>query len=217
MKWVDGAWPGESMTLSSGAFRSDENGLLWLRTSTDYPPPRFCLTLNIGEKPMEPNPTKLSQILETETDPKYRLSAKACQGILNRAERRGKELPSELKAALMEQAAMERQDTDTGNPESNLSEQKERTGQAAHQTSCANLTEEALTENLLAAAAKKKMETAQSAYKETVSTAQTPQDVTEPDGGGGVVTLLTQSTDPQLSVSRNEQASPGGQWNPYPD
>ena len=33
MKWVDGAWPGESMTLSSGVYRSDENGLLWLQTS----------------------------------------------------------------------------------------------------------------------------------------------------------------------------------------
>ena len=33
------------------------------------------------------------------------MSAKACQGILNRAERRGKELPPELKAALIEQSA----------------------------------------------------------------------------------------------------------------
>lgn len=103
MNWVDGAWPGESTMLSSGAFRSDANGLLWLRTSTDSQPQRYYLTLNIGEKPREPNPTKLSQILETEADPKYRLSAKACQGILNRAERRGKELPRELKEALEEQ------------------------------------------------------------------------------------------------------------------
>ena len=36
-------------------------------------------------------------------DPKYRLSARACQGIINRAERRGKELPKELKEALEEQ------------------------------------------------------------------------------------------------------------------
>ena len=61
------------------------------------------MTLNIGEKPREPNPTKLSQILETEADPKYRLSSRACRGILNRAERRGKELPRELKEALEEQ------------------------------------------------------------------------------------------------------------------
>ena len=42
----------------------------------------------------------LSQILEVNPHPKYSLSAKACQGILNRAERRGKELPQALKIAL---------------------------------------------------------------------------------------------------------------------
>ena len=104
MSWEDGAWPGESMTLSSGAFRSDESGLLWLRTSTYSQPPKYCLTLNIGEKPREPNPTKLSQVLEQNPDPKYNLSATACQGILRRAEKRGKELPPELKAALTAQS-----------------------------------------------------------------------------------------------------------------
>ena len=103
-----GAWPGASTTLSSGVCRSDENGLLWLRTSEDSQPRRYCLTLNTGEKPREPNPTKLSQVLERETDPKYRLSPTACLGILNRAERRGKELPKELKEALMEQISQER-------------------------------------------------------------------------------------------------------------
>lgn len=87
------------MTLNTTAFRSDESGLLWLRISTDSQPQKFCLTLNIGEKPRIENPSKLSEILE-EADEKYRLSSKACQGILNRAERRGKELPLELKAAL---------------------------------------------------------------------------------------------------------------------
>lgn len=103
-RWVDGAWPGLSTTLSSGAFRKDANGLLWLRISEDLPHPPYYLTLNIGEKPREPMPTKLSQILEEDADPKYRLSARACQGILNRAERRGKELPAELKKALEEQS-----------------------------------------------------------------------------------------------------------------
>jgi hypothetical protein len=37
---------------------------------------------------------------------RYWLSAKACQGILNRAERRGKELPPELKAALVAQSTV---------------------------------------------------------------------------------------------------------------
>ena len=86
-------------------------------------------THSFGESPKEENASRLSQILEDCPLPKYSLSAKACQGILNRAERRGKELPPELKAALI----------------------------------------------------------AQSAYKETESTAQTPQDATDADGAGGVL------------------------------
>ncbi len=44
----------------------------------------------------------LSSVLETETIPReYFLSRKACAGILRRAERRGKELPPALRAALM--------------------------------------------------------------------------------------------------------------------
>ena len=34
----------------------------------------------------------------------HNLSAKACQGILNRAERRGKKLPEMLEAALIRQS-----------------------------------------------------------------------------------------------------------------
>jgi hypothetical protein len=43
----------------------------------------------------------LSDVLETgPVPPKFSLSAKACSGILRRAERRGKALPPMLKAAL---------------------------------------------------------------------------------------------------------------------
>lgn len=49
--------------------------------------------------------SRLSQILEVCPPPKYSLSAKACRGILTRAEKRGKELPAELKAALVAQSA----------------------------------------------------------------------------------------------------------------
>lgn len=42
----------------------------------------------------------LSQILEANAPEKYYLSARACEGILRRAERRGKELPQMLKNAL---------------------------------------------------------------------------------------------------------------------
>ena len=48
--------------------------------------------------------SRLLQILEDIVPPKYYLSAKACQGILNRAKRRGKELPEMLRIALEQQA-----------------------------------------------------------------------------------------------------------------
>ena len=59
---------------------------------------------SFGESPKEENASLLSQILVDEAHPKYSLSAKACQGILNRATRRGKELPEILKKALEAQA-----------------------------------------------------------------------------------------------------------------
>ena len=68
-------------------------------------------THSFGESPSEESASRLSQILEDCPLPKYSLSARACQGILNRAERRGKELPPELKAALIAQSA-----TDGSNP-----------------------------------------------------------------------------------------------------
>ena len=61
-------------------------------------------THSFGESPNEENASRLSQILEACPHLKYSLSAKACEGILRRAERRGKELPPELKAALVAQA-----------------------------------------------------------------------------------------------------------------
>ncbi len=60
---------------------------------------------SFGESPREENVSRLSQILEDSAHPKYSLSARACQGILNRAERRGKELPPELMEALIAQSA----------------------------------------------------------------------------------------------------------------
>ena len=61
-------------------------------------------TRSFGESPSEENASRLSQILEDCPLPKYSLSAKACDGILRRAEKRGKELPAELKAALEAQS-----------------------------------------------------------------------------------------------------------------
>lgn len=77
-------------------------------------------TLRTGEKPSETavqemlsvwgphsvaEESRLSQILEDNPQEKYSLSAKACQGILRRAERRGKDLPKLLKAVLLSQSA----------------------------------------------------------------------------------------------------------------
>ena len=77
------------------------------------------MTLRTGEKPSETavqemlsvwgphsvaEESRLSQILEETPHPKYNLTAKACQGILRRAERRGKNLPERLKAVLIRQS-----------------------------------------------------------------------------------------------------------------
>ena len=104
--WENGNFQslGGCTIVSGGEFLNAEDGLLWLPISTDSQPDRLCLTLNIGEKPREIQHTKLSDLLETKTDPKYDLSAKACLGILNRARKRGKPLPKELENALIAQS-----------------------------------------------------------------------------------------------------------------
>ena len=65
---------------------------------------------SFGECPSEENVSRLSAILEECPHPKYSLSAKACQGILNRAERRGKKLPEQLETALQFQSTTKQQD-----------------------------------------------------------------------------------------------------------
>lgn len=60
---------------------------------------------SFGESPKDGVESHLSQILEENAHPKYYLSAKACQGILRRAENRGKKLPPILKTALIAQSA----------------------------------------------------------------------------------------------------------------
>ena len=63
-----------------------------------------CMTRNFGEYPSVAAESRLSQILEAAPPTKYCLSAKACQGILTRAQRRGKELPTALRDALIRQS-----------------------------------------------------------------------------------------------------------------
>ena len=63
-----------------------------------------CTTPNISEQHSDAGTCSLSLILEENAPDKYFLSPKACEGILNRAERRGKHLPPLLQAALEEQS-----------------------------------------------------------------------------------------------------------------
>ena len=103
--WMVGVLPGRSTMLSGGVFLNEENESVYSLTSTDTQQPTYYLLLNTGEKPRETNQTLLSDILEKDAEylPKYALSAKACQGILNRANRRGKKLPEILQKALENQ------------------------------------------------------------------------------------------------------------------
>lgn len=63
-------------------------------------------TLNTGESPSAAVVSSLSQILEDSPRLKYYLSRTACLGILRRSEKRGKELPPQLREALMLQAGI---------------------------------------------------------------------------------------------------------------
>lgn len=56
--------------------------------------------LNTSDSPNDASACSLWQVLEKEASPKYFLSAKACKGILNRAEKRNKVLPATLREAL---------------------------------------------------------------------------------------------------------------------
>ena len=66
-----------------------------------------CLTLNTSESPNVAVECSLSRVLETTGShlAKYSLSAKACEGILRRASRRGKSLPPMLERALRNQCS----------------------------------------------------------------------------------------------------------------
>ena len=72
-------------------------------------------TLNTSEHPSDGVASSLSDILETGDVPRrFFLSARACKGILRRAEKRGKDLPEALRLALAAVADSERTLTVTG-------------------------------------------------------------------------------------------------------
>ena len=64
--------------------------------------PGACWTPNTGACPKDAKESSLSQILEVNAPEKYSLSARACLGILKRAEKRGKKIPALLWEALVE-------------------------------------------------------------------------------------------------------------------
>ena len=88
------------LCLTKGEVNPAASTMNWAdgRLLGEYTMPSF------GESPKEENASRLSQILEDCPPPKYSLSARACVGILNRANKRGKALPPELKEALERQA-----------------------------------------------------------------------------------------------------------------
>lgn len=81
---TDGALLGKYQTYKTTDSHNEGKELLFCATSMDWKQERSCL----------------SNILQDEVDDRYYLSARACQGILNRAEQRGKPLPAILRKAL---------------------------------------------------------------------------------------------------------------------
>ena len=92
------------MTLNTMASPSEGSASVSWLTTPDLLRLGFCLTLNFSDCPRTVNRVKLTESLEEHVDPKFNLSVLACRGILNRANRRGKDLPKELNAALTEQS-----------------------------------------------------------------------------------------------------------------
>lgn len=89
-------------------FRKTDGPMPTVISETDGALRTELLTLNTGESPSVVVESTLSQILEANVPDKYYLSAKACEGILRRAERRGKQLPQMLKDALEQMIERER-------------------------------------------------------------------------------------------------------------
>jgi hypothetical protein len=68
------------------------------------------LTLKASDLPSDASVCLLSEVLEHHVDARYYLSPKACNGILNRAKKRGKTVPEALRQAL-EAMASAQEDT----------------------------------------------------------------------------------------------------------
>ena len=98
-KWLGYDWTYRAMDGETPVWPQDRrdwsNGAFWMRNGSEWMDSRWP-SRNNGDV------CSLSAILETgDVDRRYFLSAKAAAGILRRAERRGKELPPALRAALI--------------------------------------------------------------------------------------------------------------------
>ena len=106
---------GESSMLNIGEFLKGDEGFALSQILMGIQQPKSYLTkINNTDAPSEEIVTHLSEILEQNPDQKYNLSPKACQGILNRAERRGKQLPQMLKEALEQVILLSHTKTEKG-------------------------------------------------------------------------------------------------------
>ena len=90
-------------------FQKQAGHMLTVIVETDGALLTEFLTLNTGESPSVAVESTLSSILQADVPERYYLSAKACEGILRRAERRGKELPPMLKIALENMIEIEKE------------------------------------------------------------------------------------------------------------
>lgn len=130
---TDGVSLGEHMMHNTGEFRKDEREFVFSLISGGVQQERYCL--NCSEKPLMEKKVRLSDILEESANPKYNLSAKACQGILRRANVRGKKLPEVLERALIAQSHFKNEPEKQGGVKESSSKTNEPERSAHYQTS----------------------------------------------------------------------------------
>jgi len=94
----DYSLPTTAATSESFKARWENSGMAWRGAS---------LTANTSEYPNVVDECSLSDVLEPSVPEKYYLSPRACQGILKRAERRGRTLPTQLERTLRAVATRE--------------------------------------------------------------------------------------------------------------
>ena len=89
-------------------FRKVDGHMQIVTSGTDGALLTELLTRNTSERLRDEEGYTLSSILEANVPEKYYLSAKACEGILRRAQKRKKKLPQMLEEALLQMIERER-------------------------------------------------------------------------------------------------------------